>query len=130
MSITSVTSHVPSTAVVAVKAVDTQPAITGKYESTTSSLKSGDNKQNTGTTADNNQPSESQCKKVTEELNNFMQSMNTDIKFVLHNSTDTLMIQVEDGKTHKILKEFRAHELLDMVANIKNDVGALVDQKA
>jgi len=128
MSMTSVTSHVTSTAVVAVKAVDTQPAITGKNESTISSLKSGDNKQNTEMTADNNQTSESQCKKVTEELNNFMQSMNTDIKFVFHNRTDTLMIQVQDDKTHKVLKEFPAHELLDMVANIK-DVGALVDQK-
>ena len=130
MSITSVTSHVPSTAVVAVKAADMQPAITGKNESTISSLKSGDNKQNTEMTADNNQTSESQCKKVTEELNNFMQSMNTDIKFVFHNRTDTLMIQVEDGKTHRVLKEFPAHELLDMVAKMKDDVGALVDQKA
>ena len=104
--------------------------VENKSESTINPIKSADNKQNTATTADNNQPSASQCKKMTEELNNFMQSMNTDIKFVLHNRTDTLMIQVDDGKTHKILKEFPAHELLDMVANIKNDVGALVDQRA
>jgi len=129
VSITSVTSSVASTAVVA-KPVDTQPESTAKSASAISLVKSVDNQQNTGTTADKNQPSENQCKKVTEELNNFMQSMNTDIKFVFHNRTDTLMIQVEDGKTHRVLKEFPAHELLDMVAKMKDDVGALVDQKA
>ena len=126
MGITNVNSNVASSTVVA---VNTQSDITIKDESAISAVKDFDHQQNTGTAADQNQPSEDEFKNVTDELNNFMQSINTDITFALHTETNTLMVQVEDGKTHKVLKEFPAHELLDTVARIRDCVGVFLDKK-
>lgn len=66
---------------------------------------------------------------ITEGLNDFMQSINTDIKFVLHQKTDTLMVQVVDMEKHKVLREAPPKELLDVLARIRDFVGALLDKK-
>ncbi len=119
LSITSVNSGVAPTTVAAVK-----------NDSNTNNVKEVTNKQINETTVNQKQPSEDELKNVTDELNNFMQAMNTDIKFVLHSKTSTLMIQVEDSKTHKVLKECPAHEVLDMVAKLRDYIGAFLDKKA
>jgi flagellar protein FlaG len=67
---------------------------------------------------------------ITDGLNDFMQSINTDIKFVLHQKTDTLMVQVVDMEKHKVLREAPPKELLDVLARIRDFVGALLDKKA
>lgn len=66
---------------------------------------------------------------ITEQLNDFMQSLNTSIHFELHQETETLMVQVEDSQTHKIIKEVPSSELLDMVAKLRECIGAFVDKK-
>ncbi|AIF53441.1 flagellar protein FlaG protein [Pelosinus sp. UFO1] len=132
LSITSVKSNssVASTAVSVVKPVNTQSDITVKNDSTTSGVKDVDNKKNTGTTADENQLSENELNDITEKINSFMQSLNTNIQFELHTETKTLMIQAVDNKTHEVIKEFPSHELLDMVAKIKDCIGVFLDKKA
>ena len=119
-STSGVASIVPRT----VKPVNTQSDITGKNECTINAIEDVENKQNPGTNTD-----KKDFENVTNELNNFMQSMNTDIQFLLHTKTSILMVQVEDSKTHKIIKECPAHELLDMVARIREYVGILLDKK-
>lgn len=74
--------------------------------------------------------SKKNVEEITEGLNDFMQSINTDLKFVLHQKTDQLMVQVVDTKTHKILREAPPKELLDTLARIRDFVGALLDKKA
>lgn len=128
MSITSVNSSVVATSVVA-KPVTTQPDIVGKNESAIGAVTKVDQQQQTGKTVENQQSSADEFQKMTDELNNFMESMNTDIHFVLHTKTDTLMIQVQDNKTHKVLKECPSHELLDMVAKMRDTIGILLDKK-
>ena len=128
----SMNSSIASTAVATVNPINTQSsttAVTVKNESTSSAVKNADAGSKNGTSADNNQPSEDDFKNATDELNDFMQSMNTDIKFTLHTKTNTLMIQVEDGKTHQTLREFPAHDLLDMMARLKDNIGVLVDKR-
>ncbi len=66
---------------------------------------------------------------VNEELNKFMQSLNTDIQFVMHDGTGRLMVQVVDMKEGKVLKEFPPKELLDTLAAIREYVGALLDKR-
>ena len=56
--------------------------------------------------------------------------MNNHIKFELHTDSATLMVQVEDRQTHKIIKEVPSHEFLDMVVRIKDCIGAFLDEKA
>lgn len=130
MGITNVNSNVTSTAVVAVKSVNTQADITGKNESNTSTIKDEINTQNTGTAIKENQPNEDELKNITDELNNCMQGMNTDIGFLLHRETGTLIVQIEDTITHKVLKEYPAQEFLDRVARIRDCVGVFLDKMA
>ncbi|MDU2063414.1 MAG: flagellar protein FlaG [Sporomusaceae bacterium] len=66
---------------------------------------------------------------IADGLNDFMESMNTNIRFVLHNKMQELMVQVVDNKTHKVLREAPPKELLDTIARIRDFVGSLLDKK-
>lgn len=143
MSINAVSSLVSSSVAVAARpvvlqevtttsSVTSQPVTSMKSNSAEDIANSADGKQD-NTTANNanttKQPSENELAKVTDEINNFMESMNTDIQFVLHTKTNELMVQVQEGKNRKVLKEFPAHELLDAVARMREYVGLLLDKK-
>ncbi|MDF2876656.1 MAG: hypothetical protein K0R22_3339, partial [Sporomusa sp.] len=83
---------------------------------------------------DNTNPSDEKINKedlskMTNELNKFMQLINADLKFVLHEKTHRLIVQVIDTKENKVLKEFPPHELLDTMAAIQEYVGILLDKK-
>lgn len=126
MGITSVNNNVDSAVV---ETVRSKLDATIKSDSAISTVNNTDYKQNPVTTINQKQPSETEVQSITEELNNFMQSMNTDIKFQLHTKTNTLMIQVVEKENHKVLKEVPSHELLDMVARIRDCVGVFLDKK-
>ncbi len=68
--------------------------------------------------------------RVTDTMNDFMQMVNTDIRFSLHDKTKQLMVQVIDTKDQRVLREFPPHELLDTIAAIREYVGVLLDKKA
>lgn len=126
----NVNSRVALITLATVTPVIASPSLTVNNKSTTSAVKSTANQQNNRTTTDNNnQPSEKDFKNATEKLNDLMQSMNTNIKFVLHSKTNTLMIQVEDSKNHRTIREISAHELLDMMARLRDSAGVLMDKK-
>ena len=69
-------------------------------------------------------------KTMTEEMNKFMQLMNADLQFTMHEKTQQLMVQVVDTKDQKVLREFPSHEFLDTIAKIREYVGLLLDKKA
>ncbi|GBG57941.1 flagellin [Sporomusaceae bacterium FL31] len=66
---------------------------------------------------------------LTAEMTKFMQLINSDIQFQLHEETKQLIVQVIDTRDGKVLKEFPPHELLDTMAKIKEYVGVLLDKK-
>jgi flagellar protein FlaG len=66
---------------------------------------------------------------ITDGLNDFMQSINTDIRFVLHPKLEELMVQVVDTHSNKVLRESPPKEILDTLARIRDFVGALLDKK-
>lgn len=68
--------------------------------------------------------------KITDAMNKIMELFNADLKFVLHDKTQRLMVQLVDLKEHKVLKEFPPHQLLDTLAAIRDYVGVLLDKKA
>lgn len=67
---------------------------------------------------------------VAADLSDFMQSLNTDIEFSIHEKSGRMMVKVVDIKTHDVLKEFPPEELLDTIGAIRDYVGALLDKKA
>lgn len=66
---------------------------------------------------------------VTDELNKFMDKINTDLKFEIHEKTNRVMVQVVDSKDQRVIKEFPPHELLDTLAAISDYIGVLLDKK-
>lgn len=66
---------------------------------------------------------------ITKALNKFMESLNADIHFKLHDETKELMVQVVDDNNHKVLKEFPPHQLLDTIAAIRDRIGVLLDKR-
>jgi len=68
--------------------------------------------------------------KAADAMNGFMQAINTDIKFSIHEKTKQIIVQVIDAKDQTVLKEFPPHELLDTIAAIRDYVGVLLDKKA
>jgi flagellar protein FlaG len=67
---------------------------------------------------------------VASDLSDFMQSLNTDIHFSIHEKSGRMQVQVVDLKTQDVLKEFPPEELLDTIGAIRDYVGALLDKKA
>ena len=67
--------------------------------------------------------------KMTNEMTKFMESLNTDIQFTLHEGTGRLIVKVIDKQTDKVLKEFPPHQLLDTLAAISKYIGGLLDKK-
>lgn len=71
-----------------------------------------------------------QAHKVSAEMNKFMRMLNSNIRFVVHEQTNTRMVQVVDNNDNTVLKEFPSHELLDIKAKIREYVGVLLDRHA
>jgi len=66
---------------------------------------------------------------ITDGLNKFMETINTDLKFEIHEKTNRVIVQVVDSKDQRVIKEFPPHELLDTLAAISDYVGVLLDKK-
>lgn len=97
--------------------------------------------QNTESTKGENQPVEQikdeqngrvntqDLQKATEDMSKWVQALNADIQFKIHDGTGELMVQVVDTTDQKVLREFPPHEFLDTVAKIREYVGMLLDKK-
>ncbi|TGE32602.1 flagellar protein FlaG [Desulfosporosinus sp. Sb-LF] len=66
---------------------------------------------------------------ITESINRFIEAMDANIRFTVHQKTNELMVQVIDQTNNKVLKEFPPHEFLDTMAAIREYVGILLDKK-
>lgn len=70
-----------------------------------------------------------ELKKMTAAMNDFVEAMDTNIRFKYHDKTKELMVQVIDQTNNKVLREFPSHEFLDTIAAIRSCVGILLDKK-
>ncbi|MFZ3129730.1 MAG: flagellar protein FlaG [Desulfosporosinus sp.] len=66
---------------------------------------------------------------MTEAMNKFVQAMDADIRFLIHEETNQIMVQLVDQTDNKVLKEFPPHEFLNTMAAIRDYVGILLDKK-
>jgi len=79
---------------------------------------------------DVNELSNDEISEITDQLNKFMQTINTELRFEIHEKTNRIMVQVVDFKENKVIKEFPPRELLDTLAAISDYIGVLLDKKA
>ena len=66
---------------------------------------------------------------VVKGMNDFLNPVNTSIKFELHDRLNDYYVTVIDDITHEVIKEIPSKKLLDTYANMMEFVGLLVDKK-
>ena len=66
---------------------------------------------------------------VVKGMNDFLQPINTSIKFVLHDKLNDYYVTVVDDATDEVIKEIPSKKLLDTYASMMEFVGLLVDKK-
>jgi flagellar protein FlaG len=66
---------------------------------------------------------------VVKGMNNFLNPVNTSIRFELHDRLNDYYVTVIDDITHEVIKEIPSKKLLDTYANMMEFVGLLVDKK-
>ncbi|MFZ3131539.1 MAG: flagellar protein FlaG, partial [Desulfosporosinus sp.] len=70
---------------------------------------------------DKNKPADlEKVTRMTEMMSKFVQAMDADIQFKIHEGTNQLMVQVVDQANNTVLKEFPPHEFLNTMAAIRD----------
>ena len=67
---------------------------------------------------------------IEETLNPFMQTINSNLKFNVHEDTGILMMKVVDRRDGTVIKEIPSQDMLDLIARIRDSVGAFLDERA
>lgn len=68
-------------------------------------------------------------KKKTDAMNQFMEAMNSTLRFNIDEKTNELTVQFVDQATGKVLQQFPPQYFLNTIAAIRNYVGVLLDKK-
>lgn len=66
--------------------------------------------------------------RAMENLNKFFQPNNTHLKFTLHERLNEYYVQIVDGND-QVVREIPSKKMMDMVANMKETLGILFDEK-
>lgn len=75
------------------------------------------------------QLSKKEVEREVENLNKFVQSSATHIKFTLHEGLNEYYVQVINDETNEVVKEIPSKKVMDMVAKMHEMIGLLVDEK-
>lgn len=69
------------------------------------------------------------AKKMTESMNRFMETTNTDLRFQYHEELKEYYVTIVDSKTNELVKEIPSKKLMDMYASMRDFLGLMVDHK-
>lgn len=64
-----------------------------------------------------------------ESLNKFMQSSTTHLRFTLHEKLNEYYVQVVSDHDNTVVREIPSKKMMDMVAQMQEMIGLLVDEK-
>jgi uncharacterized FlaG/YvyC family protein len=67
--------------------------------------------------------------RITELMNNYVRSMQKDIKIQVNNNTGDISVKVISQETGKVIREIPSQEMLELAARIEEVSGILFDQK-
>ncbi|HLR72418.1 MAG TPA: flagellar protein FlaG [Pseudogracilibacillus sp.] len=70
-----------------------------------------------------------EVKYTVEKLNDFIDPVRTNLKFVLHEDLHEYYVTVVDPLTNEVIKEIPPKKMLDMYAAMTEYMGLLVDEK-
>ncbi|MYL57498.1 flagellar protein FlaG [Virgibacillus halodenitrificans] len=66
---------------------------------------------------------------VTEKLNEFVEPLKTDLKFVFHEKLNEYYVTVVNPLTDEVIKEIPPKKMLDMYADMAELMGLMIDEK-
>ncbi|WP_440896333.1 flagellar protein FlaG [Amphibacillus sp. Q70] len=66
---------------------------------------------------------------MAEGLNDFLQPINTSIKFEFHDKLDRYYVKVVNSETKELIREIPPEQMLDMYAAMAEFMGLIVDKK-
>ncbi|MED1872995.1 flagellar protein FlaG [Brevibacillus borstelensis] len=67
--------------------------------------------------------------KELSHLNKWLEAKESHLKFVLHDKLNKYYVQVIDNRTEEVLREIPSKKIMDIVANIYEKLGFIVDEK-
>lgn len=74
-------------------------------------------------------PGEKQLIDAIEKANKDFKTINTSLKFSIHEETKQILVKIIDNETKEVLREIPPEKILDMVASMLERVGLFVDKK-
>lgn len=69
-------------------------------------------------------------KRMAEMLNESARWSHKRLRFVVHDKTERLMVQVLDVETEEVIREIPPEEMLDLVSRIHEMIGLFIDEIA
>ena len=69
------------------------------------------------------------AKKMTESINRFMETTNTNLRFQYHEDLKEYYVTIVDSKTNELVKEIPSKKLMDIYAAMRDFLGIMVDRK-
>jgi flagellar protein FlaG len=69
------------------------------------------------------------AQQMTDSMNKFLESVNTQLRFKLHNELKEYYVTIVDSKTDEVVREIPSKKLMDIYAAMKEFVGLLIDRK-
>lgn len=62
------------------------------------------------------------------KINETMETYNTELRFVLHEKSGEMMVKVVNPKDNTVIREIPPEEILDIVADVKEMLGIIVNK--
>lgn len=69
------------------------------------------------------------ARQMTDSMNKFLESVNTQLRFKLHDELKEYYVTIVDSKTDEVVREIPSKKLMDVYAAMKEFVGLLIDRK-
>ncbi|BAQ10208.1 flagellar protein [Bacillus sp. OxB-1] len=69
------------------------------------------------------------AKQLTESMNNFLESTNTQLRFEFHDQLHEYYVTIVNSKTDEVVREIPSKKLMDMHAAMREFLGLLIDRK-
>ena len=69
------------------------------------------------------------AKQMTDSMNKFLESVNTQLRFKLHDELNEYYVAIVDSTTDEVVREIPSKKLMDIHAAMKEFVGLLIDRK-
>ena len=70
-----------------------------------------------------------EAKDITDNMNKFLESVDTQLRFKMHDELHEYYVTIVDSKTDEVVREIPSKKLMDMHAEMKKFLGILIDRK-